>query len=188
MQDSISVNNEEDNLIKELRNTSVFTKEKLLYFKTDVINTFEVISMEPGNDLYIEVTKDVLDHLESTTLCTLEELEKLQQKDMLLLQQLDHSNHEKFEQRVQLEDKEEEIKSLKTKLTNLIEEMDEVKTHKNKRKEVLKESEECYVNIYPMDEVEEELSKAKQKVDWSLYVYHFDHNDSDYSFLHDYTK
>jgi hypothetical protein len=22
----------------------------------------------------------------------------------------------------------------------------------------------------------------------SLYVYHFDHNDSDYSFLHDYTK
>jgi predicted RNase H-like nuclease (RuvC/YqgF family) len=39
-----------------------------------------------------------------------------------------------------------------------------------------------------MDEVEEELSKAKHKVDWSLYVYHFDYNDSNYSFLHDYTK
>jgi hypothetical protein len=48
--------------------------------------------------------------------------------------------------------------------------------------------EECYVNIYPMEEVEEELSKAKQKVDWSLYEYHYDHNYSDYSFLHDYTK
>jgi hypothetical protein len=52
------VNNEEDNLIKELRNTSVFTKEKLLDFKTDVITTFEVISMEPRNGLYIEVTSN----------------------------------------------------------------------------------------------------------------------------------
>jgi hypothetical protein len=92
------VNNEEDNLIKELRNTSVFIKEKILDFKTDVITTFEVISMEPRNGLYIEVTKDVLDHLESTTMCNLEELEKLQQKDMFLLQQSDQSNHEKFEQ------------------------------------------------------------------------------------------
>jgi hypothetical protein len=68
MQDLISVNNEEDNLIKELRNTSVFTKEKILDFKTDVITTFEVISMELGNGLYIEVIKDVLDHLEHTTM------------------------------------------------------------------------------------------------------------------------
>ena len=66
--------------------------------------------------------------------------------------------------------------------------MEELKKHDSKRKEVLKESEKCYVNIYPIDEVEEELSKAKQKVYWSLYVYHFDHNDSDFSFLHDYTK
>jgi hypothetical protein len=42
-------------------NTSVFTKEKLLDFKNDVITTFKVISMEPTNGLYIEVTKDVLD-------------------------------------------------------------------------------------------------------------------------------
>jgi DNA repair exonuclease SbcCD ATPase subunit len=104
---------------------------------------------------------------------------------MMLLQQLDQSNHEENEQNFQLENKEEEIKNLKTKVINLTEEMEELKKHDNKRKEVLKESEECYVNIYPMDEVEEELSKAKQKFDWSLYVYHFDHNDSDYSFLHD---
>jgi hypothetical protein len=78
--------NREDYYIKELMNTSVFTKEKLLYFKNDVVATFEVISMEPGNGLYIEVTKDVLDHLEYTVMCTLEELEKLQKKDMLLLQ------------------------------------------------------------------------------------------------------
>jgi hypothetical protein len=58
-------------------NTSIFTKEKLLYFRTDVITTFEVIGMEPGNGLYIEVTKDVLDHIDYTTTCTLEELEKL---------------------------------------------------------------------------------------------------------------
>jgi hypothetical protein len=35
MKDSILVNSEEDNLIKELRNTSVFIKEKLHYLKTD---------------------------------------------------------------------------------------------------------------------------------------------------------
>jgi hypothetical protein len=38
-----------------------------------------------------------------------------------------------------------------------------------------------------MEEVEEELSKAKQKVDWSLCEYLYDHNESDYSYLHDYT-
>jgi hypothetical protein len=62
--------NKEDYYIKELMNTSVFTKEKLLDFKNDVITTFEVISMEPGNGLYIEVTKDVLDKL-NTQLCAL---------------------------------------------------------------------------------------------------------------------
>jgi hypothetical protein len=39
-----------------------------------------------------------------------------------------------------------------------------------------------------MEEVEEELSKSKQKVDWSLCEYCYDHNDSDHSYLHDYTK
>jgi hypothetical protein len=51
-------------------NTSVFTKEKLLDFKIDVAATFEVINMEPGNCLYIEVTKDVLDQLEYIVMCT----------------------------------------------------------------------------------------------------------------------
>jgi hypothetical protein len=46
----------------------------------------------------------------------------------------------------------------------------------------------CSVSIYPMEEEEEELSKAKQKVDWSLCEYLYDHNESDYSYLHDYTK
>jgi hypothetical protein len=126
--------NREDYYIKELMNTSVFTKEKLLDFKNDVITTFEVISMEPTNGLYIEVTKDVLDHLEYTVMCTFEELEKLQKKDMLLLQQLDQSNHEEHEQNIQLENKEEEIKRLKTEVANLTEEMEELKTHDNKRK------------------------------------------------------
>ena len=39
-----------------------------------------------------------------------------------------------------------------------------------------------------MEYVEEELSKDKQKVDWSHCEYHYDHNDLDYSYLHDYTK
>jgi hypothetical protein len=39
-----------------------------------------------------------------------------------------------------------------------------------------------------MEEVEEELSKAKKKVYWSLCEYRYDHNDSNYSYLHDYTK
>ena len=81
--------NNEDYYIKELMNTSVFTKEKLLDFKNDVITTFEVISMEPTNGLYIEVTKDVPDHIEYRIMCTFEELEKLKKKDMFLLQQLD---------------------------------------------------------------------------------------------------
>jgi hypothetical protein len=34
-----------------------------------------------------------------------------------------------------------------------------------------------------MEEVEEELSKAKQKVDSSLYEYRYDHNDSYYIYL-----
>jgi hypothetical protein len=128
------VNNEESNLIKELRNTLVFTKEKPLYFKTNVITTFEVISMEPRNGLHIEVNKDVLDHIEYRNIFTLEYFEKLQQKDMMLLQQLDKSNHEEHVQRVNLEDKEKEIKRLKTKVTSLIEDMDELKTHDSKRK------------------------------------------------------
>jgi hypothetical protein len=86
--------NREDYYIKELINTTVFTKEKILDFKIDVVATFEVISMEPGNGLYIEITKDVLNHLEYTVMCTFEELEKLQKKYMLLLQQLDQSNLE----------------------------------------------------------------------------------------------
>ena len=45
-----------------------------------------------------------------------------------------------------------------------------------------------FVSIYPMEEEEEELSKAKQKVDWSLYEYLYDHNESNYTYLHDYTK
>jgi len=56
--------NREDYCINALINTSVFTKEKLLNFKIDVITRFEVISMEPGNGLYIEVTKDILDRIE----------------------------------------------------------------------------------------------------------------------------
>jgi chromosome segregation ATPase len=39
-----------------------------------------------------------------------------------------------------------------------------------------------------MEEEEEELSKAKQKVDWNLCEYLYDHNESDYSYVHDYTK
>jgi hypothetical protein len=47
---------------------------------------------------------------------------------------------------------------------------------------------ECSVIIYPMEEEEEKLSKAKEKVDWSLYEYLYHHNESDYSYLHDYTQ
>jgi hypothetical protein len=38
-----------------------------------------------------------------------------------------------------------------------------------------------------VEEVEEEISKAKHKVDWSLCEYCYDHNGSDYIHLHDYT-
>jgi hypothetical protein len=110
--------------------TSVFTKEKLLDFKTGVVATFEVISMEPGKGLYIKFTKNVLDQLEYTFMWTLEELEKLQKKDMLLLQQLDQSNnHEEKEQKTMLEYKEEEIKRLKTGVVNLTKEMNSLKTY-----------------------------------------------------------
>jgi hypothetical protein len=87
-------------------NTLVFTKEKLLDFKNYVITTFEVIIMEPTYGIYIEVTKDVLDHIEYTFMCTFKEFEKLQNKYMLLLQQLNQSNHEDHEQKIHLEDKE----------------------------------------------------------------------------------
>jgi hypothetical protein len=86
-------------------NTSVFNKEKLLNFKTDVITTFEWISMEIGNGLYIEVAKDFLEQLEYKVMCTFEELEKLQKKYMLLLKQSNQSNHAEHEQKIQLEDK-----------------------------------------------------------------------------------
>jgi hypothetical protein len=46
----------------------------------------------------------------------------------------------------------------------------------------------CSVSIYPMEEEEEELSKAKEKVDWSFHEYLYHHNESDYSYLHDYTQ
>jgi hypothetical protein len=49
------VNNEEDNLIKELRHTSVITKEKLNNLKTDVTVAIDGIRMEPGNYMHIKV-------------------------------------------------------------------------------------------------------------------------------------
>jgi hypothetical protein len=36
---------------------------------------------------------------------------------------------------------------------------------------------------YPMEEVEEELSKIKKKVDWGLYEYNYDHSYIYYSYL-----
>ena len=39
-----------------------------------------------------------------------------------------------------------------------------------------------------MEEEEEKLSKAKEKVDWCLFEYLYHHNESDYSYLHDYTQ
>jgi hypothetical protein len=41
---------------------------------------------------------------------------------------------------------------------------------------------------YPMEEVEEELSKLKKKVDWGLYEYNYDHSYIDYSYLSENTK
>jgi hypothetical protein len=48
--------------------------------------------------------------------------------------------------------------------------------------------EKIYVNIYPMEEVEEVLSKIKQKVDWGFGEYNYDHDYSYYSYLYEYTK
>jgi hypothetical protein len=39
-----------------------------------------------------------------------------------------------------------------------------------------------------MEEEEEELSKAKEKVDWSFHEYFYHHNESYYSYLHNYTQ
>jgi hypothetical protein len=39
-----------------------------------------------------------------------------------------------------------------------------------------------------MEEEEEKLSKAKEKVYWSLFEYLYDHNELDYIYLHDYTQ
>ena len=39
-----------------------------------------------------------------------------------------------------------------------------------------------------MEEKEEKLSKAKEKVDWSLFEYLYHHNESNYGYLHDYTQ
>jgi hypothetical protein len=74
----ISDNNEEDNLIKELRHTSVITKEKLHNLNIDVTAAIEEICMQPRNYMHIEFPVDVLDHLENMVMCTFEELEKLQ--------------------------------------------------------------------------------------------------------------
>jgi hypothetical protein len=57
----ISVNSEEDNLIKELRNTSVITKEKLHNLKTDVAAAIGEIRLEPGNYMHIKVPMEALD-------------------------------------------------------------------------------------------------------------------------------
>jgi hypothetical protein len=48
--------------------------------------------------------------------------------------------------------------------------------------------EEIYVRIYPMEEVEEELSDIKKKVDWGFVNYQYDHSDSEYNYLYEYTR
>jgi hypothetical protein len=77
MHDLILVNNEEDNLIKELRHTSIVTKEKLHNLKTNVTVVIEEIHMGPRNYIHLKVLVEALDNLEYTTMFTLEELEKL---------------------------------------------------------------------------------------------------------------
>jgi hypothetical protein len=47
---------------------------------------------------------------------------------------------------------------------------------------------ECSVSIYSMEEEEEELSKAKENIDWSLSEYLYDHNESNYIYIYDYTQ
>jgi hypothetical protein len=41
---------------------------------------------------------------------------------------------------------------------------------------------------YPMEEVEEELSELKRKVEWGLFEYNYDHCYIEYSYLFDNTK
>jgi hypothetical protein len=75
--------------------TLVITKEKILNLKNDVLTTLEDIHMAPKNSLYIKLPRDVINHLEYTIMCTLEELDKIQKKDMFLHQQLDQSGKKK---------------------------------------------------------------------------------------------
>ena len=56
--------------------------------------------MEQGNSLYIEITKDVFNHLEYTIMCTFQEPKKHQNKDMLLVKQLDQSKLEDNELKI----------------------------------------------------------------------------------------
>jgi hypothetical protein len=64
----ILVNSEEDNLIKELNNTSVITKERLHNLKTDVATAIGDIWLEPENYMHIKILVEALDSLEFTTL------------------------------------------------------------------------------------------------------------------------
>jgi hypothetical protein len=41
---------------------------------------------------------------------------------------------------------------------------------------------------YPMEEVEEELSKLKRNIDWGLYEYNYDHSHKYYSYVSENTK
>jgi hypothetical protein len=59
----VSVNNEEDNLIKELRHTSVITKEKLNNLKIDVVVTIGEICLEPRNYMHIKFLVEALDNI-----------------------------------------------------------------------------------------------------------------------------
>jgi hypothetical protein len=59
-----SVNNEDDNLIKELRHTSTITKEKLHNLKIDVAVAIGEICLELGNYMHIKVLVEALDNLE----------------------------------------------------------------------------------------------------------------------------
>ena len=66
-----SVKNEEGNLIKELRHTSIITKEKLHNLKTDIAVAIGDIHLELGNYMHIKVHVEALDNIEYTTMCTL---------------------------------------------------------------------------------------------------------------------
>jgi hypothetical protein len=57
---------------------------------------------------------------------------------MLILHQLDQSIHEENKQRVHLENKEKEIRRLEIEVDLLIKEIEELKKHDTKHKEVLK--------------------------------------------------